>query len=125
MIARNSDEIIFVNDHPKQNFSKCTPEGRLSPVSLWLFAEFLKSSNKKNQQAVKDITDTYGSGSFREQIKECIYDHQTHLLQDNLDRKITLYTKLFGKSFIIDYVKKLLNSDENHKVERVTFFFAR
>lgn len=125
LITRNSSGDILLNDRPHKSFSKCSGEGMMSPVTLRLFTEFLKSCNRKNDQVVKDISDAYECGILKDQIKQCISKDPEGLLQDNFDKKITLYARLFGKNFVIDAVKKLLKSDENHKVERITFFFTR
>ncbi len=125
LIARDSGGYILVNDDPWVGFSYCFPKGRLSTVSLRLFAEFLKSSRKNSPQAVKDISDAYASGSFREQIIQCIRGNKSLLLKNDLDKRIALFSRLFGKDFIIEDIRKLMKSDENHKVERATFFFTR
>lgn len=86
-ITRNANGDIFVNDCPFDGFSKRFPEGLVSPVTLRLFMEFLKSSNKNNQQAADDIINTYKSGQLKEYVRACVCENPPDVPLGDFDKK--------------------------------------
>lgn len=124
-IYRNEDGLIYADDKRIPAFAPLGDgQGEIGRVSLKLFYEFLKTANRNNASMIKEITTEFENGSFRQQVSETVRENPlTNILA--LDKEIIVKTRILERKYIIDYVKKLLSSDDEMRISKITFFFTR
>lgn len=125
LVFRDTEGSILVDRKKVKSFNPLIDEiGDVSNVSLKIFHEFLKSINRNYPDNYSDILRSYKSGDFQKEIRQIISENYLEELLP-IDKEIIIKSRILGREYLIDYVRKLLSSDDDMKIHKITFFFTR
>lgn len=125
IVKRNFNQDILIGDEVRNPLEKLDiPKKPVSEITIKLFNEFLKTTNKNSREMVEALRSSFEDGLFRSEIENIIKEDVLSELSE-LDKEIVVRTRIEGYKYIISYVKESLQEDTHDKYIKINYFFRR
>lgn len=125
IIRRNFNQEILIGDEIQTPILKLDIQPKsISEVTVKLFNEFLKTTNRNSREMVDALNTSFGDGLFRSEIENIISEDMITELSE-LDKEITVRTRIEGYPYIVRYVKQTIEEDTPDKNIKINYFFRR
>lgn len=123
VISRDDKGVLTVDGWKTPCFRKLSAgTGEISSATMALFREYLEVVDKYNPGIVAESFGGYGN--LEQEIRESI---SADGLQDlsGFDKQIIVKARIFGRKFVLNYLRDLKYSEIDPQINQAFFFFSR
>lgn len=122
---------IYVDSKKAEAFRRLSSDvfANISLMSSKIFNEFMYSKELTNEEDKEFLRNSFDEGLFLRQISDMVESRYQTALETNelinLDKQIIIRTKIEGYQFIINFLKNILHSNANEKLDYCVMFLSR
>lgn len=125
VISRDDKGILTVDGWKTPCFRRISGgSGEISPATMALFRNYLDAVDKHDPGIVWDSFCKVQDEDLERKIRKSITPDRLEDLS-YFDKEIIVKTRIFGRKFVIDYLRDLKYSEFDPKINKVVFFFNR